>query len=81
MSEDSVKAAVVDKNGQPVTACPFCGYEEFFVSAKMSGWGQYFIRFDSHAGDNTTLHDGLHYRLGSVAKCGNCNKRVGRFNL
>ena len=72
-------ALVTNKKGEAVTVCPKCGYEEFYVSVRMSGRGQYMMRLDGGQGDNTQLHDCLKYTLGIIATCANCNKRLGKF--
>lgn len=72
-------AQVINSKGVTVLTCPKCGYDEFSVSCRMSGRGEYIIRQDGLSGDNTQLHDCLKYTLGKQAKCANCGKRVGEY--
>ncbi len=71
---------IVDAKGNPVEKCPHCEYDEFSVSCRMSGRGEYVMKQDGTNGDNTDLHNCLKYTLGTVAKCANCGRRVGKNN-
>ena len=68
---------IVSKRGEVIVECPECGYDEFSVSVRMSGRGEYIIRHDGDSGDNTELHNCLKYTMGKRVSCVNCHKKVG----
>ena len=35
--------------------CPFCGCEEYFERSRITGYVQYFTRFDGEETDNSVL--------------------------
>lgn len=66
-------------NGAPMEKCPHCGYEEFVVSVRFRGSSEYALAFNGGSAENTNLHDGVKYVLGTMARCGSCRKFLGRY--
>ncbi|WP_025154741.1 hypothetical protein [Morganella morganii] len=60
-----------------IQQCPYCGYEEFYVRATVSGSISVFYRFDGEDGDNTHMWDYVKTKEKKTAYCGNCQKRIG----
>lgn len=65
---------------QTLSACPHCGYEEFYVVQTYSGRGRYARRFDGIETYNGEMYDCLNVKAGKTAFCGRCDKRVACWN-
>lgn len=64
------------KNNVP--ECPYCGYDEYYVRATVSGTTSVFYRFDGSIGDNTHMWDYVQTREQKTAYCGNCQRKIGK---
>lgn len=60
-----------------IQKCPYCGYDEFYVRATVSGSTSVFYRFDGGSGDNTHMWDYVRTKENKTAYCGSCQKRIG----
>lgn len=62
----------------PITKCPHCGNDEFYVKQKVTGTIEYNYNFDgSHDAYNGDYIDNLNYKTTSkYAYCNNCRKRL-----
>lgn len=59
-------------------ACPFCGYDEFYVKQRVTGYSTFFERYDGEeADDNSQMYDSLIFHGGEKAYCVNCDRYIG----
>lgn len=65
-----------------LTACPYCGADEFYVQYVYSGTGAYYRRYDGEQEgvDNSGMHDKLMMKPGKRAFCVDCHKPVARYD-
>lgn len=61
----------------PLSACPYCGCEQFYVRATVYGTTSVFYRFDGEPGDNTHMWDYVQTREQKTAFCGECQRKLG----
>jgi hypothetical protein len=62
----------------PITECPHCGNDEFYVKQKVSGTIDYHYKLDgSRDAYNGEYIDNLKYAtISKYTYCNNCNKRL-----
>lgn len=71
---------VYDLENPPFQKCPYCGYEEFYVTVYISGSSQFNYRFDGSGTDNSDLYDSTKMTENGVyAYCKNCQKKLFRY--
>ena len=65
-------------NGYPVSNCPCCGNDEFYVKQKVSGTIEYNYKLDgSNSAYNGEYIDNLnYYTISKYAYCNICRKRL-----
>lgn len=69
------------KNIKELEECPYCGNKEYYTIETAKGVVMYNHSFEEEFEDevdNSTMYDGLTYKLKSkFAFCRSCHKRVG----
>ncbi|HBS4810765.1 MULTISPECIES: hypothetical protein [Enterobacterales] len=60
-----------------ISKCPHCGYDEFYVRARVSGYTSVHYRYDGDYGDNTHMWDYVEMNEQKTAYCSNCHKKIG----
>ena len=59
--------------------CPFCGCEEYFEKSRLTGYVQYFIRFDGEETDNSNMYDTTRTMPNGKVYCGECERYLGNY--
>lgn len=61
----------------PISKCPRCGCEEFYIRQRAEGIIHYKFRFDGEEADNGEMYEGIRVEsTGKFAYCVHCNKRL-----
>lgn len=62
---------------QPLTACPYCGHNQFYVRATVSGTTSVCYTYNGEKGDNQHMWDYAKIREHKTAYCERCQRRIG----
>jgi len=62
---------------KPITECPYCGYDEYYVITYISGKSATWYKYNGEHGDNSEMHETLKYKENKTMFCANCFKKVG----
>lgn len=71
--------ALKDDSPERVTQCPHCGDPTgYYTYAVVSGKATCSYTWEDSDGDNTNMHDSLHYRELKTRRCLNCHRVISK---